>query len=442
MPTSYGETMRRSRGFTLVEMMMALGVSALVLVSTLTLVRSQQRTYYGGQKGRAAQGSGRAALLYLEQKVAMAGFGLDPAHAFDFSWYGCDDGCVRDRIDGPDELVYYARNPNFRVQEGAASGPATLHGRVWETTDITGDTVKLKARLDDTFRRGQILQLVCTTDLVFTYATVAATVTATADGELPITIDPVAPDTLATGEAADPFRRQDMADTANADATKWNACLGGTPRAFLVDRYRFFVRVETMDGDRVDPYLVLDTGVDTDGDDDIDEDDEILIAEGIENFQVAYGFVDPALPTAGTAPGTAITIAEDGTAPGTAAQTITPTDFPGDYDASKIFPMLHSTSFFTRSSSPLPESRKTNAQANIRTIRIALVARSPEPTPDASSNLRYDAGSPLWIMNFDTVPDWITTFATSRGGDDGYLRTVLETSISVPNMASRGLVPN
>lgn len=436
--------MRKSRGFTLAEMVIAMGVSVMVLAAALVLVQSQQRTYYGGQKGRAAQGSGRSVLLYLEQKVALAGFGMDPSHALDFTWYGCGGtgGCVRDRTDDTDELVFYARNPNYRVKENPSPAAPTLYGRVWETTSVAPLKLKVMARKDEVFRRGQILQLVCREDLIFTYVTLSKTITAPANGELELELLAADPLALSEGVAADPFRRQDMADQANADAKKWNGCLAATPRAFQIDRYRFHVRVEDLSGSQKDPYLVLDTGVDTDGNNEIDEEDELLIAEGIENFQVAYGFVDPTLAPAGTVGGTEIAIPAVGTAADAVAQTITPTDFPGDYDAAKLYPPLHSTSFFTRSSTPLPDERKTNAQGNIRTVRIVLVARSPEPSADSAANLRYDPGSPLWILNFDTAPSWITTFATSRGGNDGYQRTILDTTIAVPNLASRGLVPN
>lgn len=434
--------MRTPRGFTLAEMVVAMGVSVMVLAAALVLIQSQQRTYYGGQKGRAAQGSGRSVLLFLEQKVALAGFGMDPSHALDFAWYGCAGGCVRDRTDDTDELVFYGRNPNYRVKENPSPAPPTLYGRVWETTAVAPLKVTLTARADEVFRRGQILQLVCREDLIFTYVTLSKTLTAPADGPLELDLLAADPTTLSEGVAADPFRRQDMADQANDDAKKWNACLAATPRAFQIDRYRFHVRVEDVSGSQKDPYLVLDTGVDTDGDDDIDEEDELLIADGIENFQVAYGFVDPALPPAGTEAGTGIAIPAVGTAADAVAQTVTPTNFPGAYDAAKLYPPLHSTAFFTRSSTPLPDERKTNAQANIRSLRIVLVARSPEPSADSAANLRYDAGSPLWILNFDTAPSWITDFSASRAGNDGYQRTILDTTIAVPNLASRGLVPN
>lgn len=431
--------MRKARGLTLVELMIAVLITGVVAVAALLAIQAQQRTFYAGQKGRAAQGSGRAALLFLEQKVALAGYGMDPANAFDFAWYGCGAGCVRDRTDGPDELVFYARNPNFRVD----AATSTLHGRVWSTNSISSTQIQLEVRGGEVFPRGQIVQLGCTDELRIAYVTVSRTTVAGAPGPLDIPIDPVAPGLLTPGRSADPFRRQDLADPNKADVKKWNGCLAtGNPRAFLIDRYRFYVRVEDMGGGRSDPFLVLDTGTDTDGDGDLDLDDEILVAEGIENLQVGYGFLDPALPVAGTEPGTPIDVRPPGSAADATPHAITPTNFPGNYDGSAIYAPLHSSQFFVRSTTPLEPQRTTNDQGNIRYVELALVARSPEPDPTGSANLRYAPGSPLWILNFNDPPDWITDYAAAQGGDDRFQRAVLRTTVAVPNLAARGFVPN
>jgi type IV pilus assembly protein PilW len=440
--------MRKPHGLTLLEMMIALGVSSLAIAAALVMVQAQQRTFYGGQRSRQAQGGGRSALLYLEQKVPLAGFGMDPAQAFDFAWFGCAAGpssCPRDLVNGPDELVFYARNPAYRVVDGGASGSTTFAGHAWRQTGLTSSSLSLEARGGELFPKGQILQIVCGDELRFTYVTVQATTSAPpapATGPLDIAIEPVSPSTLARNTAAHPFRRQDMADQANVDAKQWNGCFVGGTRVFLIDRYRFHVQVVNMGGGRMDPYLALDQGIDRDGNGSIDTDDELLVAEGIENFQVTYVFANPALPPAGTTPGTAIAVRNPGAAADTTANVITPTNFPGNYDATRIFPPLHSSQFFVRSSYPLEPSRLTNDQGNIRAVRIALVARSPEPDPTGSSNLRYAANSPLWLMNFNALPAYISDYLSANGGNDRYLRAILNTTLEVPNLAARGILPN
>lgn len=437
--------MRTHRGVTLVELLIAMVVTAFAISGALLMVQAQQRLFSTGNKQRQAQQSARAAILFLEQKIPLAGFGMDPANAFDFAWYRCAAGpssCPRDSVAAPDELVFYARDPNYRLVYNSAADTTTFYGRAWQATSVTPSQIQIVARGTEVFRMGQILQLACGKELRYTHVTVQANKTALGPGPLDLLIEPVAPGVLTRSVPADPFRRQDATDPTNADFKKWNACFTAAPRVFLIDRYRFYVRPVDVGGGRFDPYLVLDQGIDANGDDQITVDDEILVAEGIENFQVAYQFIDPNLPVAGNVPGTAISVPTVGSAAGTAAQTITPTNFPGAYDASVTYPLLNSCQFFTSSMVPLPKPRLTNDQGNIRAVHVAVVARSPEPDPTTPSNLRYTAGSPLWIYNFNALPPFIADYLTAHNNEDHYLRAVMDTALTVPNMSARGLLPN
>jgi type IV pilus assembly protein PilW len=429
--------MRRLRGVTLLELLIALVVTAFAMSGALLMIQAQQRLFYTGSKTRQSQQNGRAALLYLEQKVPLAGFGTDPANALDFGWYGCAGGCVRDAVDGPDELVFYARNPAARVIDGP---PLQLLGKVWNTERITSSTLTLTAHGGENFMKGQIVQLVCRNQFWFTHVTLAATHRNVPAGSVDLELEPTA-GTLSPNVAANPFTRQDAADQTLATFSKWNACAASTPRAFLVDRYRFYVRPVNMGGGRWDPYLVLDQGVDADLDDDVDADDEILVAEGIENFQVSYVFLDPTLPPVGATRGTAISLPPFGSPADRTPETISRTDFPGNFDPTKRYPLFESSLFFTASSTPLQPKRVTNDQGNIRAIRIALVARSPEPDPSSVSNLAYAPGSPLWVMNFDRLPPWIGDYLAAHHNEDRYMRSVLTTTIALPNLPTRGLSP-
>jgi type IV pilus assembly protein PilW len=437
--------MRTSRGVTLVELVIAMVVTAFAISGALLMSQAQQRLFSTGNKQRQAQQNARAAILFLEDKIRLAGFGMDPANAFDFAWYGCAAGpasCPRDSVAGPDELVFYARDPNYRLVTDPATEVTTFHGRAWQATQVTPASIQILARKTETFLKGQILQLACGKELRFTHVTVQAKTTALGPGPLDIPLEPVFPGVLARDVPADPFRRQDAADRANADFTKWNACFTVQPRVFLIDRYRFYVRPVDMGGGRFDPYLVLDQGLDTNDDTQIDADDEIMVAEGIENFQVAYQFIDPNLPLAGDLPGTPISVPAVGSTPGSAFQTITPTNFPGPYDASVAYPILNSSQFFASSMPPLPKPRQTNDQGNLRAVHVAVVARSPEPDPTTPSNLSYTPGSPLWIYNFNALPPFIADYLAAHSNEDHYLRAVMDTAVPVPNMAARGLLPN
>jgi type IV pilus assembly protein PilW len=299
--------MRKPRGFTLLEITIALAVSAIALVAAIAAANAQQRAFYSGQKGRAAQNAGRAALLLLEQKLPLAGFGMDAPLALDFGWYTPPAGFVRDMIDDSDELVFYARDPAYWVPDDVAGEPK---GRAWNVTALTSDKVTVTSRPDDVFRKGQVLQLVCPGVLRYAYFTVAATTPPAAGG--PVAVD------LVPFVAANPFQQQ--------GELKGHACLTTGARMFLIDRYRFYVSKVDVNG-RTEPYLVLDTGTDRNENREIDPADELLVAEGIESFQVSYVFTSPSLAPAGETAGTAITLA--GGAAGLDGDKITKTTFPG-----------------------------------------------------------------------------------------------------------------
>lgn len=416
--------MRTSRyGFTLLEIMLALGVSAIALVAAVTAANAQQRAFYNGQKGRAAMNSARSALLFLERTVPSAGFGMDAPLALDLGWYvpatcpGAMAPCTPDKTNDADELTFYARNNSYWVPAALAGEP---RGRAWHLSSAAITDIVVKARPGDIFKRGQVLQLVCPGAPLWAYFTVLRTASipeATAGGmagDLTVLLEPVV--------ATNPFRRQDVAVTLSC----------ANARLFQIDRYRIHVRPVDVGGGRIDSFLVLDTGTDNDLDGDVDEDDEVLLAEGIEAFQVSYAFADPAIPEAGIVPGTAVAI-RAGVPADTTPQALTRTPFPGVVDPGQ-FEYAPSSFFGPTLIPPLPATspRLTNHQANVRTIRFALVARSPEPDPGASANLGWTAGSSLFRMNQDARPGWVPV-------DGGYQRTVVETSVNLPNMTVRAM---
>ena len=417
--------MHGRRGFTLLEIMIALTVSAIALTAAIAAANAQQRAFYGSQKSRAAQNAGRSALLFLEQRLPRAGFGMDASLALDFGWF-CPT-CQPDRTDDADELVFYARDPAYWSPPQPEAAPA---GHAWQLaatgSPVTAADVTLRARAGDLFRRGQILQAVCPGEPRYAYFTVAQTtpqdgVPLTAPTDLTVPLEPVA--------TASPFHRQDVA--------VGGACFSLTAspaRVFLIDRYRLYVRPVDVGGGRFDPFLVLDTGTDVDGDDDVDLDDEILIAEGIEAFQVSYQFTNAAL-LAGETPGTAIALnagVAPAAAPATTLDEITLTTFPGGTPPPGQTDYAPSSFYGYRFTTPPPAVRSTNHQANVRAVRISLVARSPEPDPSASANLTWAPGSRLFRMNQNARPAWVPV-------DGGYQRTVLDSAVSLPNMTVRAM---
>jgi type IV pilus assembly protein PilW len=441
---------------TLVELLVALGASGIVLAVVIGAVKAQQDAFRGGQHVREAQSAARNALLFLEQKLAYAGFGIDPVLAFDLTGQPGDADptvfyqgpcpaeaapCLKDRVDGSDELVFHFRDPSYFSPPADPPPPpgATLQGRAWEVAsfDKAAGKIRLEGRAGEVFRPGQVLQGVCAKgagEKLFTVRGKAEVGAVDAEVEVDLLADAL----------TDPFKRQ-------------NAGQCDPIRVYLLQRYRFHVRPVSAPDGSYESYLVLDTGVDMDGDGDVDADDETIIAPNIEIMQVAYHFQfhaegpNPAIPPAGTAPGVALAvsagapnaaIATQRGAPGSAtdapaASAITRADFTSTvladakfYDQASLYEFGHGP--------PMAAERKTNHQGNIRAVQIVLVARSSGAAREGSTGLLPGPGAP--VLNMDVTPDWIAAWAAARGGSDGLERVRLETTVNLPSMVSRRLL--
>jgi type IV pilus assembly protein PilW len=404
---------RTPRGITLVELVVALATTAIVMVAVLGIVTSQQRAYYDGHRQRAAQGSARSALQLLEHELLLAGYGLDAPLAFDFDRYAgpCPaemDGCARDATATSDEIVFHYRNPRYWLDE-PLSDP---RGNAWRLLGASPVDVTVNARKGDVFLRGQILQAVCPTGFRFAYATVRDTAEAAADGSLVVPVEAPQND--------EPFRRPDEMLS--------DACFStGQARVFLVERRRFHVRPVKNAAGGYDPYLVLDAGVDANRDGAVDEADEVIIAEGVEILQFAYVMSSTALEPRGATAGTAIAMARaaDGA---TAGDGMTLLEFPGIVAPGAS--LYQPTSYYGYSVGPIrvDPHRLTDHQANIRAVRIALLARSA--TPAAASSTRDAELTP--VLNMNALPDWLDP-------NDHFSRVRLTTAVPLRNMVAAAM---
>jgi type IV pilus assembly protein PilW len=428
--------------------MVAMTVGAIVLAGLFYVVKGQQTAYYQGHLQRGAQGAARAALQYVEERVQMAGFGMDASLAFDFDRYAAlpcpaqAAPCQRDRVNGNDELVFYSRNPRYWVPETYDPPglpltnppvPRQPVGNAWRIASVDPNTVIIDAHGQDTFTKGQILQAVCRGAESYAYFTVAATVqVGGARGD--IVQGTRIP--LAASAAGDPFRRQ-TAFAPQAGAT--HPCFDmGTARLFLIDRYRFHVRPVAVPRTRGEgtalgveyrPYLVLDRGLDTNGSGGPDDDDEIVVAEGIEIFQVAYTMTNGALAPRGTVVGQPIAFAPG--MPGVrGGDGMTTLAFPGPAAGiSPNGPEYAQTSWAQFAVGPPPDdNRMTDHQANIRGVSIAIVARGADPDPGVDAYRERI----LPVLNMNAFPPWLDPTTP-------YNRARLESTVLVRNMVSRGV---
>jgi type IV pilus assembly protein PilW len=177
-------------------------------------------------------------------------------------------------------------------------------------------------------------------------------------------------------------------------------------------------------GAEVQPYLVLDRGLDANGDGP-DDAEELIVAEGIELFQVGFVMTNGALATRGTIPGTAIAFAK-GAGGSTAGNNMTTLQFPGVIPAGQS--EYRPTSWFGYSLGPPPAvQRMDDHQANVRAVRLVIVGRSPSP-----EKLGATAGILTPVLNMNVLPAWVNV-------NDNYARNRVETTILVRNMTSRGM---
>jgi type IV pilus assembly protein PilW len=401
----------KARGFTLLEVVITLAILLIVIGALFGVVTGQQAAFFEGNMQRAAQGSVRAALSFVSQKVADAGFGMDPVLAFDFTSTVAPcptlaNPCARDRVDGNDELVFFARNSRYWVPDDYATDPA---GNAWRIGSVSSSEVVVRARANDAFPKGRILQAVCRGATRFAYFTVSQTVSTTAvNNSFSIPLEAVS--------TTNPFLRQDQAaDTCFST---------GEARLFLIDRFRFHVRPVAVSG-QVIPYLMLDAGLDANNNG-WDEGEEVVVAEGIESFQVAYDLTSSALAPRGSVAGTAIafTAGFPGVTTGSGMTTL---QFPGTVLPGQTD--YQPTSWFDYSvGPPAHATRLTDHQANIRAVRVSLVGRAPNPNASGPGT-----GTLLPVLNQNALPTWLDVRAS-------YNRTRVDATVPVRNMTSRGLL--
>jgi len=296
----------RQAGMTLVELLVTMAILAIVTVGVLQTLSGFQRAYKLGNYKRQAANYARVAHGYIERDLRLAGYGIDPALGIDFNIFsgsiagggstdcttagGGQNSCAttqRDAVNGPDQLVFYARDPEYWVTDSPAIEPA---GHAWTLRSTTGGTITVQGHGGDFFPKGQILQIVCNSAVDATYVTVANTVS-NAGAAAPISI------TLEGTQPGNPFKQNGLLSSANGcvqSALSAASAVKPWPRVFLVDRYRYFIQNALLaDNVTRQPFLMLDKGVDRDGNGTVDDKDIIAVAPGVSDLQVAYVRAQP-----------------------------------------------------------------------------------------------------------------------------------------------------
>ncbi len=381
-----------ARGFTLIELMVAVVVNAVVILGALALLQAQQRVFQTGNQDRLLQETARTALSELTANLRRAGYGMDPVFAFDFgplngvkvsdyeapvsatSTYGCTSASCRDSTAGADQIVFYARDPYFSRTVSA----------------VTNSSVTFDRPLDanSPLRQGQVLLVMCQSGLQKAYVTVGAKASGGAAGV-----------TLAGG-AGTTFPNQNGVLTGSSSCISRFAGGRGAATVFKINRYHYFVQRYAEGGASTRPWLMMDAG--------LTGDDGALMVEpvapDVEDVQFAYVFFNspPASQVVGATENQLVSAGPLGidlsAAPPTYEDSVTP---PGAL-------------------------RQNNSPANIQAVRISLVTRTAMPdaklVPASSSTIPAAANRP------------------AAAGDPQYLRFLIESTAAVRNMQSRGPV--
>jgi type IV pilus assembly protein PilW len=391
----------RPRGFSLVELMVALGISVVVIAGSLMLLNAQRKAFQGGAGDRGLQEAGRVALIELSSNLRMAGYGVDPGMAFDFGQalspqqqaplpegvagvqfggFECQNPVTcRDHTDAPDEVVFHYRDPAF--------------GQLLTGHDAT--TLVLRGPLTRPLEKGQILQVVCYGgDQVWAYVTVDVRVEPTTGNDVRVALSPG----QQAGDTSPIFPVQ--------NALLANTCFASTARVFAVDRYRYFVQTYDAAGNVVAwgtagarPYLMLDQGhVDASGKKRLS-----MVAPDVEDLQLAYVY-------SLAAPGTQLRGATEGTQLTNGADGI-------DLAPATLPPI---PTYATAARDP---ARTSGHPSNIRAVRIGVVVR--QALADAST--------------FEPIlPALGNRAAIAR--ETNQRRAVFETTVPLPNLDSRAPV--
>lgn len=417
---------RPPHGFTLVELVIAIGATSIVIAAAMALMISQQTAYRAGSEDRSLQDAGRIALSAITRSLRTAGYGVDAGYALDFgqtdavpqsglqggqslgalSAHACDTAVdCRDRIDAPDEIVFYARDPVFSRR--AKAGSVT-------TTGLT-----LVGRMEEPLREGQVLQVMCLTgEQIRAYVTVGATVPPAVNVPESDTTD--VPVSLVDGQTiadhpAFPFQNGQLS----------NGCFAADVIVAKVDRYRFHVVGFKEDGTAVDPaagddlqqagvrpYLMLEQG--------LKENDAVIdrpVAPDVEDLQFSY-FYPPA--AAG------------------AAHRVVGAD-PGTLASEEAFPMaLVQPPAVTDALTA--ESRGTGSPVNIQGVRISLVVRTADPDLKyAQPEHRRIPPTPLSDREDPDLHDPLGN-RESYEGVPMYRRLRLDTTLLLPNLRATAVI--
>lgn len=414
----------RARGFTLIELLVGAAVGAVVLLGISMTFISQAQQYQSHASRRGIQANARQALAFMERKVRAAGYGVHPDRAV--LAYDSYDVVTDTAAAGyPDAVVVHSRDPLFR--------------RTVQAVTSAQITLPAANALTEPMRRGQILLLLCPLATEFAFVTVSTYLPA---GSFNIPVDQLSPAAAPNSPTQGPgglFREHALIDRPCFDMAT----------VVKINRSAFYVAIFDGDGDPATdgrtPYLMMHQGLDmpsdlsAEGDGVIDANDSVPVAEGIEQFQVAY-VLNSNTPT--FQPLIRGVNEDPLMGPqyyGETWQLIDP--------ALTAYTQLHSKHWFFNSGINAGHAfRRADHPANIRQVRLTVVARSTVSDQQITGDNLLSAieGAPLpdgiipWRQLENLGVPATTDFSPSGRG---FYRVLLRESITPKNLLMNAQFP-
>ena len=213
---------RQSRGFTLIELMVSSSVTFITVLAVSAAFLGYTQSFYTQAGIRGGQASLRQTHLMVVRNLRMAGYGMEPALAFDFpkDWHRKSI----DSVNRSDELLFRMRNPAYNaVATKATEAAITLNDK----------------GTPEALRKGQILQVMCPGAIAWTYARLSE------DVDKGALVLPLAPPRAESGKGVFPYLNEfSKSSCFNASGTSSAAVVN----VFKIDVYDYKVRLIDDDG--------------------------------------------------------------------------------------------------------------------------------------------------------------------------------------------------
>jgi type IV pilus assembly protein PilW len=399
-------------GFTLIEMLVTLGVSGMLLAGISGVFMAQVQQHQLHLRRRGVQSGGRQATSFVEGALRRVGYGVDPDRALlAYDGFNVNATAAPD-LRFPDAITLHARDPVFNRTATAANA----------------SSITISSPLTEAMALGQILLVLCSGAQNYSYVTVASSVSAGS------TVIPLA--TSAT-HAESPISRPGARFHQQANLTQ--SCYASAT-VVKVNRASFYLAAFDEDANSASPsipYLMFHRGTDVSGDGRVDVNDAVPLTSGVEQLQISY-----ALNTAA------------GAAPNLLGVTSAAVPGWGDDWASSI--TTPAQWYWTDSYSAA--RRLISHPANVRQVRVSMVLRGNtaeqgargdevyDPNQSWSSETLATSGVVAWrqLEDLDSAPapDFDPTSPT--GATAGFVRRMTRFSVSPKNllMRSQFLPPN